>query len=224
MRGKLFGVGVGPGDPELLSLKAVRVIKESDVIAVPGKAGEGYAYDIACQAIPEISSKPVVSLDWIMTREQEELERFYRSAADNVENYLEQGLSVAFLTIGDVAVYSTFNYVMKVVREDGFDVEMVPGITSFSAAAARLETSLTEHSEMLHVVPASYGDWENMPGTIVLMKTGKDLERIKKFAEDHGKTAMMIEKCGMPDEKVYKSLEEMPNEAGYLTTVILFDR
>ena len=225
MKGILYGVGVGPGDPELLSLKAVRVIRESGVIAVPGKTpAETYAYEIALKAIPEMGSKSLLPLEWSMTKDKEKLDAVYRRAADAIEEKLREGQSVAFLTIGDVSVYSTYIYVMKLVREDGYRVEMVPGITSFSAAASRLGVSLTEHQEMLHVVPVNYGDVADLPGTMVLMKPGKDLREIKRSVIAAGRTAVMIEKCGLPEEKVYRSVEEMPDEAEYLSTVILFDR
>ncbi|MBQ2160754.1 MAG: precorrin-2 C(20)-methyltransferase, partial [Firmicutes bacterium] len=120
-KGKLFGVGVGPGDPELLSLKAVRVIKESDLIAVPGKTpAESYAYEIALKAVPEIGSKKVIPLKWTMTKDPAELNRVYREASDLIESYLEEGRNVSFLTIGDVSIYSTFIYVMKEVSKDGY--------------------------------------------------------------------------------------------------------
>ncbi|MBQ1630645.1 MAG: precorrin-2 C(20)-methyltransferase [Firmicutes bacterium] len=225
MKGKLFGVGVGPGDPELLSLKAVRVIRESDVIAVPGKTpAESYAYEIACKAMPDLESKPVIALKWTMTKDPEELKRVYRDAADLIGSNLEEGRSVSFLTIGDVSIYSTFIYVMKEVSEDGYEVEMVPGITSFSASASRLGVSLTEHQEMLHIVPVNYGEVKDLAGTMVLMKPGKDLESIKRSIKEAGRTAMMVEKCGLPDEKIYGSLEEIPDEGEYLSTVIVFDR
>ena len=225
MKGKLCGIGVGPGDPDLLTIKAVRILENCDMIAVPGKTpAETYAFDIALKAVPDIESKPVIAIDWPMTRDREKLEKIYRNAADAIEKRLEEGSNVAFLTIGDVAVYSTFNYVAKLVREDGFEVEMVPGITSFSAVASRLGIALTEHEEMLHVVPAGCKDPEDMPGTRVLMKPGKDLREIKRSIKASGRTAMMVEKCGLPEEQVYRSVEEMPDEASYLTTVIVFDR
>lgn len=224
-KGKLFGVGVGPGDPELLSLKAVRVIKESDLIAVPGKTpAESFAYEIALTAVPEIGSKDVIPLKWTMTKDPAELKRVYRRAADMIESHLEEGRSVSFLTIGDVSIYSTFIYVMKEVSKDGYEVEMVPGITSFSASASRLGVSLTEHQEMLHVLPANYGNVGDLPGTMVLMKPGKDLREIKRSISEAGRTAVMIEKCGLPGEKIYGSLEEIPDEGEYLSTVIVFDR
>jgi len=224
-KGKLFGVGVGPGDPELLSLKAVRVIRESDVIAVPGKTpAESYAYEIACEAMPDLESKPVIALKWTMTKDLEELKRVYRDAADLIESNLEEGRTVSFLTIGDVSIYSTFVYIMKEVSADGYQVEMVPGITSFSASASRLGVSLTEHQEMLHVLPANYGNVGDLPGTMVLMKPGKDLREIKRSVSEAGRTAVMIEKCGLPGEKIYGSLEEIPDEGEYLSTVIVFDR
>ena len=112
MKGTLIGVGVGPGDPELMTLKAVRMIRENEVIAVPGKQPkETVAYQIAVQAAPELADKTLLPLYMPMTMDAEERENNWKIAADTAEQQLEQGKNVVFLTLGDPTVYSTFSYV-----------------------------------------------------------------------------------------------------------------
>lgn len=227
MAGKLYGVGIGPGDPELLTLKAVRIIRESDVIAVPGQKKEDtVAYQITVQAVPEIAGKEILEIDWPMTKDKEILERSHKSAADRVAEALESGKNVAFLTLGDTTVYATYLYVHKLILERGYEAEIVSGITSFCAVAARLNMGLVENSEPLHVIPASYQieDALKLSGTKVLMKAGKKMAEVKKQLLAMDAEAVMIENCGMPGEKIYYSAEEIPEDAGYYSLIIVKER
>ncbi len=224
MAGKLYGVGIGPGDPELLTLKAVRLIRESDVIAVPGeKAQETVAYQISVQAVPELKDKVLCPVAMPMTKDPKLLEKSHAAAADRVEAYLKEGKQVAFLTLGDPTVYSTYLYVHKRIAERGYETEIVSGITSFCAAAARLDMGLVENSEMLHVIPASYQIEEalKLPGTKVLMKAGKKMEQVKALVTGMDEKAVMVENCGMPGEKVYLSAEEIPEKSSYYSLIIV---
>ena len=157
MTGILFGTGIGPGDPELMTLKAVRLIRENDTIAVPGeKPEESIAYQIAVQAVPELAEKELVAIPMPMTKNAKELEENHRRGAEKIEELLDAGKNVVFLTLGDPTVYSTYLYVYRRVLEDGYDARIVSGVTSFCAAAASLSEGLVENSEELHVIPASY--------------------------------------------------------------------
>lgn len=227
MRGKLIGVGIGPGDPELLTLKAVRVIKESPVIAVPGKVKEDtVAYKIVKQAIPELDEKEFLTIDMPMTKDKELLEKSHEEGTVKVCEVLESGRDVAFLTLGDPTVYSTYLYVHKRVLARGYDAEIISGITSFCAVAAKLNIGLVEKAEPLHVAPASYQieDTLKLPGTKVLMKAGKKMATVKKLLSETGCEGMMIENCGMPGEKIYKSIEEIDENAGYYSLVIIKEK
>ena len=105
MNGILYGVGVGPGDPELMTLKAVRLIKENEIIALPGPvARETVAYQIAEKAVPELAEKTLLSVDMPMTHDKEEMNRNHEQAADMIETYLKQGQNVIFLTLGDPTI------------------------------------------------------------------------------------------------------------------------
>ena len=224
MRGILYGVGVGPGDPELMTLKAVRLIKENDIIAVPGaEVRETVAYKIAVQAVPELAKKELLPIYMPMTHDKAELELNHEKGAKALEAALDTGKNVVFLTLGDPTVYSTYLYVHHRLVAQGYDTEIVCGITSFCAVSARLNTGLVEKAEPLHVIPASYQieDALKLPGTKVLMKAGKKMRNVKEQLLAQGAEAMMIENCGMPDEKIYRSVEEIPEDAGYYSLIII---
>ncbi|MDD5805230.1 precorrin-2 C(20)-methyltransferase [Blautia sp. HCP3S3_H10_1] len=226
MTGKLYGVGVGPGDPELVTLKALRLTKEADILAFPGEnPKESVAYKIMKGAYPEIDSKQMISLPMPMIKEKEALKRVHDEGARIIAEWLEKGKNVVFLTLGDPTVYSTYIYVHKRVEQLGYATEIVSGITSFCAVSARLNEGLVEKSQQLHVIPASYQVEEalKLPGTKVLMKAGKKMQEVKAQIKASGNKAVMIENCGMPDEKIYRSVEEIPENAGYYSLIIVKD-
>lgn len=222
--GKLYGIGVGPGDPELLTLKAVRLIRECDVIAVPGiKKEETVAYKIVKQAVPEIAEKECLEVDMPMTKDKEKLAQSHKAAFEKVMQVLDRGKNIAFLTLGDPCVYSTYIYIHKKAEQTGYETEIVSGIPSFCAVSARLNQGLVERSEMLHVIPSSYGIEEGMklPGTRVLMKAGKKMGQVREQLKKMDVQVSMIENCGMENEKIYHSAEEIPEEAGYYSLIIV---
>lgn len=224
MKGKLYGIGIGPGDPELLTLKAVRLIREADVIAVPGKVKtETVAYQITVQAVPEIADKECLEVYYPMSKDPEVLERCHTEAAMQIEAVLREGKTVAFLTLGDTSVYSTYLYVHTKILEMGYEAEIISGITSFCAVAARLNIGLVEKAEELHVIPASYQIEEalKLQGTKVLMKAGTKMGEVKKLLMESGQNVVMIENCGMPGEKIYHSAQEIPEDAGYYSLIIV---
>lgn len=227
MSGKLFGLGVGPGDPELLTIKALRIIKESDIIAVPGnKTEESVAYQIVKGVYPELDKKHLLPIAMPMTKDPAVLEKNHQKATEEVGNFLREGKQVAFLTLGDPTVYSTYLYVHKRILKQGYEAEIISGITSFCAVAARLNMGLVEMAEPLHVIPATYqaAEMDNilkLPGTKVLMKTGRKMEQVRESIINSGQKAVMIENCGMPSEKIYESAEEIPTQAGYYSLIIV---
>lgn len=244
MRGKLYGVGVGPGDPELVTLKAIRFIRQADVIAVPGKSPkESVAYQIVKRALddmeennlklsfsendlPSFEQKDFLAIPMPMTKDKEKLEQSHMEGAKRIEKQLDQGKNVAFLTLGDPTVYSTYLYIHKKIIAKGYEAEIVSGVPSFCAVAARLNMGLVEQAEPLHIIPATYetGEMLELSGTKVLMKAGKNLGNVKKDILAMDAEAVMIENCGMPDEKIYITVEEIPETAGYYSLIIVKDK
>ena len=133
---------------------------------------------------------------------------------------------MAFLTLGDATIYSTYLYVHERIRKMGFEAEIVNGVPSFCAAAARLGEPLVNGAEELHVIPASYQIEEALalPGVKVLMKAGRQMGSVKELLVKRGLEARMVENCGMAGERVFGSLEEIPEQAGYYSLILAADR
>ena len=143
-------------------------------------------------------------------------------AAELLEVYLKDGKNVIFLTLGDPTIYSTYLYVQKRIAARGFETRLVSGITSFCAAAARTNTSLVEWNEQLHILPAVHrlDSQLEQPGNYVLMKSGKKMNQVKEILAASGRDVVMVENCGMENERIYRSVEEIPDDAGYYSLII----
>ena len=223
MKGIAYGVGVGPGDPEYMTLKAVRLIKENDVIAVAGKVAEdAVAYKIAAAVVPEIKDKELLPIYMPMIKDRALIDLEHRKAARLIEGYLDQGKNVVYLTLGDSTVYCTFSYIQHHLEADGYESALVPGITSFCAAASRLNVPLCEWDEQLHIVPAVHrlDKVLDEPGNYVLMKSASQMAAVKQMLRASGRDVMMVENCSMANEKVYHSVDEIPDDAGYFSLII----
>ena len=217
MKGVLYGVGVGPGDPELLTLKAVKILNGADVIACPAK-GEvpGLAYRIAEQACPQISLKEKLVLRFPMQRGDQI--KAHQEAADTILHHLQAGKKVAFLTLGDPGFYSTFFYAAEHIGKQGFQIEIVNGIPSFCAALAKLKIPAASGDKPVLITTEEYSDFD---GTQVILKAGSSLQMLKEKIQSSGKRAYMVENCGMSDERVYDDIQSMPDVAGYFTLLFV---
>ncbi len=223
MRGTIYGVGVGPGDPELMTLKAVRLIRENRYIALPSKEPrESLAYRIAVQAVPELAQKELVPVDMPMIRDKAKLREAHEKGARQLMDLADAGENVIFLTLGDPTVYCTFSYLQHILEAEGYPVVLVSGITSFCAAAARLGLSLGEWDEPIHVLPAAHktGDRLDLEGTYVLMTSASHMREVKDMLRQSGRKVRAVLDCGMETEKVCRDLEEIPDDAGYFSLII----
>ena len=225
MRGRIYGIGVGTGDPEDITLKAIRLIKESDVLACPRKdLAKCRAYQIAKQAIPEIGSIETLAFEFEMTRDVYECKRNHKKIYDTVKELVFAGKTVAFLTIGDPALYSTFSYIAELARRDGIETYSVSGISSISACANSLGIPLCEGEEQLHVIPNTekLEEFLGLPGTKVIMKCGWDMSRVKeKLKKERNISVYAVSECGTADERCYRGIEELPNDGNYMLTFLV---
>lgn len=223
--GTFYAVGVGPGDPELLTLQAANILKRCPVIAAPQtKSGQMLALDIARSAL-DLREKEILPLSFTMSREPALREESYQTAARQIEAFLQKGLDVAMVNLGDVSIFATAYYILERIREDGFRTVMAPGVTSFSAVAARLGCSLTQIDAPLHIIPAS-ADLDSalrFPGTKVLMKSGSAIRETVHALERAGllDRAALVADCGLPTEQVYRDLRKLPENLSYFATIIV---
>ena len=214
MNGTLYGVGIGPGDPDLITLKAVRIIEQSPVIAVP-KTGESrrVALSIAEQTIPHIHEKEVLSLHFPMTKDKNSINTNRDEIARQIIDILKEGKDIAFW------------YIHQRVVKQGYQAQMIAGVPSFCAVAAKLGISLAEAEQPLHIIPGSYPCTEQMlqtEGTKVIMKTGRSVEQVKKLLKQYGyyENAKMVQNCGLEQEHIFQSLDEATNEASYFSIIV----
>ena len=225
--GTLFGVSVGPGDPELMTVKAKKLLERCDVLAVPvTHKTHSLALNIVGKIV-NVSGKELLTLPFPMTTDQTKLIRNYEAHAARVEQILVDGTDVAFICLGDVSVYSTFAYIGEILSEKGYPVAMIPGVTSFCAAACALGVSLTAADKPLHIIPAGYGSTEDalrLPGTKVLMKPASRFPEVHRTVLASSQTACAAVDCGMDSERLYRNIAKMPEDPGYFTTIIVKER
>lgn len=225
--GTLFGVGMGPGDPELVTLKALRTIERCAVVAAPWTHdGASLALDIA-RAVCDLEGKEIVRIRFSMAGEDAEREGRHAAARDILCERLAAGLDVAFLNLGDPSIYATFQRVAGLVRAHGFEARAVPGVPSFCAVAAALDVDLTpQMSAPLHVVPASSPHLSRSleaSGTTVVMKAGAHLGNLKALLADKGRLdeASLVVDAGMPGEMVVAQLADAPEGMSYFSTAVV---
>lgn len=228
MNGRICGIGVGIGDPEDITLKAVKMIKESDVLVCPKEdLGECRAYQIVKQVIPEVEDMDIMPVEFEMTKDENKRIHNHRRIYETVKKLVLEGKIVSFITIGDPALYSTYSYVSDLARKDGIETHSISGITSLTACANRLGISLCEGREQLHVIPTidDIDDALDLPGTKVIMKCGKRIKTVKeKLRSKVGIDVYAISGCGTSNERCFRSLEEIPEDEIYMMTMILKSR
>ena len=226
MVGKLFGIGVGPGDPDLVTLKAISTIGKCDVIAIPVTGNdESTALKIVEQYL---NGKELLKCRFIMEHDMEKRRASRKAAGGDIAHCLEQGKDVGFITLGDPTIYSTYMYVHEIIIDMGYEAEIIPGITSFAAAASALGIALCEGNETLTICAGhggGIGEILDTPGNKVIMKSGIGLTRVldelkARGFEDSTKIACRVT---MDGQRVFHSIEEYEKspEEGYFTLAIV---
>ncbi|MCL5023667.1 MAG: precorrin-2 C(20)-methyltransferase [Nitrospirae bacterium] len=236
MTGTLYVVGVGPGDPELLTLKAARILREVSCICVPKGREEGssLALSIAAEAV-SLDGKEIIEAHFPMKKTRDakhgtELDEKWGRTVETVLQRLNAGADVAFITIGDPTIYSTFFYLYDRLLEEnpGLGIEIIPGVSSVNASAARAKVSLGLADEKIAVIPATYA--EDLKGylaafdTLVLMKVHKVFGGVLKVLGEEGLTgnAIYIVKAGMSDEKIFRNIRDVKEgDLNYFSLMIV---
>lgn len=230
--GILYGIGVGPGDPELLTIKAASALKSADVIAIPKSKEEAdsIALSIVKDAV-DISNKETVELMFPMTKDKDVLRKAREDAAAVIADKLKAGKSVACITIGDPLFYSTFSYLIPLIRKMAADAEIkiIPGVSSVMASAAAAITPLVEADERLAVIPATYEpeklrDIFRDFDTIVLMKVNKVFDKVLGVLEESRlkENSVFVERCGRENQRIVRDLNSLKGgRLDYLSVVIV---
>jgi len=225
MSGTLYGVGLGPGDPELMTLKAHRLIKSAKVIAYPTLAGgDSFARSIAANSI-DIAAREIV-MDVPMSTEREPAQRAYDIGAAAIAAELDAGEDVVCLCEGDPFFYGSFMYIFARLCTH-YDVSVIPGVTSVTTCAARAGKPLVARNERLTVLPGPLPEDElrnRIEGaeSVAIMKVGRHLEKIRDVIDGLGllNQAVYVERASLPTEVVCP-LADAPKKAPYFSMILL---
>ncbi len=224
---KFYGIGVGPGDPELMTVKGARILKESPVVMIPEakKNGGSIAFEIAREYIGEKTE--TVFFEFPMVHDRGKIMEAAAGMARRVEEYIGQGKDVAFITLGDSSLYSTYGYVLECLDEK-IEVETIPGITSYSTVAATANRQLAVGNEILSIIPATADPKRiemamEAAGGIVIMKASHEPERITRLLKEGGylEHSVLARKVSMEAGELRKDVEAaLKDGKDYLTTII----
>lgn len=225
-KGKLYGIGVGPGDTELITLKAAKIIDKIPVIFAPRSSPNKHsiALSIVEPLIEKRENKKLMIVEPVfpMKEDVESLKRNWEQASLLLAEYLNSGHDVAFVTLGDPSIFSTFTYVQKNL-EDKYEIEIIPGITSFTACAASIGKPLVEKNQILTVIPKideRLNDLIDKGDTFVIMKTSRNTNEVEEIINEdpRKKDITSVENCTRENEKILKGFSK---DKPYLTTTIV---
>lgn len=228
----VYAVGVGPGDPELLTRKAERLIRSADVICAPTGAAEAgsYALSIVEEFIDRSRQEVLVQL-FPMLKDQQGLDPFWEQAADQVAERIAAGKDVVFITIGDPFLYSTYLYIHRILlaKYPEIKIEIVPGISSILASSAVSGIPLGLGGERIAILPATYENEELKRtleefDTVVLMKVNRVFDRVYGVLKELGrdKASVFVRRVGSGEEEVHFDLEALVGKKlDYLSMLIV---
>jgi precorrin-2/cobalt-factor-2 C20-methyltransferase len=229
--GTLYGIGVGPGDPDFITLKAVKVLGAVDMVFAAGSTKNDYSLALTIVQKHLAPGTEIHPLDFPMTQDQEALDLAWAANAREVLAALHQKKDVAFVTLGDPLTYSTYGYLVRTLQRLAPETSIVtvPGITAYNAAAARINLPLVEGKESLLVISGvsdmdSMRHLANCADNAVILKTYKDFDRICQVLDDLGlkKQAVLISRLGHEDERIESDLESLQGEKlPYLSLLIV---
>jgi precorrin-2/cobalt-factor-2 C20-methyltransferase len=238
MEGTFYVVGVGPGDPQLMTLKAARILEECDIWFVPSafENGGSMAHKIAAGAVGD-RDKTILNHRFPMKqvfRGQDpdpELKDAWQEAARTIMDHLAKGQDVVFPTLGDPAIYSTGYYVCETLQEYGcpFKVEIVPGVSAIGASSAVSSMPLCLGDERLVVIPATFENDQihellALSDAAVFMKVSKVMERLVGLLDDLGlvDNAVLVERCSLADQRVWTNIREaVGQDLHYFSTMVV---
>lgn len=229
MKGKFYGIGVGPGDPDLITLKGVKVLNKVDIVISPESVkGKGsIAFNIAEEHLGE--DIEILKLTFPMTYDEEILNDIWNNNAEIILEKLNEGKNIAFLTLGDPMVYSTYMYMLNALKNKNVEVETIPGITSFCATASQTNIPISKGDETICILPLRKG-CENLDyvldnfDNIIVMKPSHDNKLLaqKLTQKKLDNKFVMVSKCGTNEQEITYDIDRLKNDkVPYLSTVII---
>jgi precorrin-2/cobalt-factor-2 C20-methyltransferase len=233
--GKLYGVGVGPGAPDLITLRALHVLQRVPVVALPRSSdyGASKAWEILKPTLGEVQGQERLFLTFPMNKDPERLRPAWDKAFAAIGEHLEKGMDVAFATEGDPSLFSTFIYLAQEAprRWPSVRIEVVPGVSSITAVPAVTGIPLADGQERIAIVPGTYG-LEDLGellehfDTVVLMKIGPEMPRIVDALERAGllDRAVYVSKATMTEQRIVRDLREVKTERGDCFAMVVVSR
>ncbi len=231
--GTLYGIGIGPGDPELMTMKGARILETCRHIFVPRAriVAQSLAFSIAERYVKPGSQ--IIRIEFPMTRDPVDLEKHWEASSQQIAEVLETGEDACYLTLGDTMLYSTYVYLLRALRRRLPDVNIitVPGVNSVGAAAALAEFPLGIGDRSLTILPVT-DDLDEIDralcshGTVVLMKIGKRLHRVLDLLEQRGlmENAVFVARAGLDGQQLVTDLRQLKNqppEAGHMSIILI---
>lgn len=228
-KGKLYGIGVGPGDPGLMTVKAVNVLQQADMIITPKteKKDNSVAFHIASSYIPETAE--ILPMVFQMTTDMEVVERQWEENRRIIIEKLDAGKNLVFLTLGDPMLYSTYMYIFHAMEETGYEVETIPGIPAFLGISSYIGMPVAEWEQTVLILPATASPEKidqvlAVADSAVIMKVYKNWAYIQSELRKHHliKNAVMVSRAGLPDEVIQRDLDSLPADyqPNYLSTIL----
>lgn len=231
IKGKLYGIGIGPGDPKLLTLKAKEILNQVGTIFVPKASEEGNSCARSIVEAVTLGPKNFIELIFPMTKSKKKLQSYWLDAAKIIAEELRKNRIAAFVTIGDPCIYSTYIYLLDTLRNNFpcVELETIPGISAFSAAAASIGLPLLKGDEKLAILPVT----KNLKGlkealkefnTVILMKIGSKLEGVIYLLKKMKllDSSVLISHVGQSNERIVEDLASLEDKnIGYLSVIIV---
>ena len=229
---RLIAVGVGPGDPELLTIKGARLLREADVVVTPvGDRSDSSVAQSIIAGLVDPDRQQLLTHVYPMKKNPAEMEDAWQASAAEVAALVRAGKTVVFVTLGDPFLYSTFLYLYRILREQYPDVavEVVPGISSINAAAAAADLPLGLASDRIAILPATFEEDKLRRtlldfDTVVLMKVHRVFDRVRALLKEIGgdRRAVYVKRVGLAGEAVFQDLDAVKAEdLDYLSLVIV---
>ncbi len=229
MTGTLYGLGIGPGDPDLITLKALKILQSTDVLAYPTlEDGDSLARAIVDPHLTGTRTEIPIRIPMVVERKP--AQDAYDTAAEELKEHLEKGEDVAVLCEGDPFFYGSFMYLFGRIAED-YPVEVIPGVSSLTACSSALQAPLSARNDILTVLPAPIESDILKPrieaaDSLAIMKVGRHFDRVRDLIEEMGLTdkAHYIERATLDNQKILPLADVPADAAPYFSMILIHKR